>query len=448
MSSRFFRAISDSESESSEEEELLSDNEQKEVKPSTKSKAGRGSDDDDSEEDDSEEDESEEDEDEEDEEEEAPQQARKPMSRFMRDVDESESESEEEAPKVIKSAKDKRLDEFQNSVHSIENAQRIDDWMTISKEFDTLLRLCDRQRTLNESIPSSFVKCLASLETFLAETLANKEATKKMKAPNAKSMNGMKSKLKKVVKDNEAAIQQYREDPEGYDAKVQAAQSTPAVPEMPSLKPKKTDTVTSAAPVVAPSGEAAGGAGDDFQTVGPGGKVVMTADALFKGLAAVLEARGRKSTDRGEQISTLMKLYEGAQTPYQRIRVLLTLVAARFDYSTLASTHMPIDMWKQARDELTTLIKLLLENLSYVVLEETDDYDDQVERKPNENGEGEFVPVRGSVVSFIDRLEDEFTKSLQNTDPHATEYVERLCDEKLLYQTIVLGQGSVSYTHL
>lgn len=441
MSSRFFRAISDSESESSEEEELLSDNEQKEVKPSTKSKAGRGSDDDDSEEDDSEEDESEEDEDEEDEEEEAPQQARKPMSRFMRDVDESESESEEEAPKVIKSAKDKRLDEFQNSVHSIENAQRIDDWMTISKEFDTLLRLCDRQRTLNESIPSSFVKCLASLETFLAETLANKEATKKMKAPNAKSMNGMKSKLKKVVKDNEAAIQQYREDPEGYDAKVQAAQSTPAVPEMPSLKPKKTDTVTSAAPVVAPSGEAAGGAGDDFQTVGPGGKVVMTADALFKGLAAVLEARGRKSTDRGEQISTLMKLYEGAQTPYQRIRVLLTLVAARFDYSTLASTHMPIDMWKQARDELTTLIKLLLENLSYLVLEETDDYDDQVERKPNENGEGEFVPVRGSVVSFIDRLEDEFTKSLQNTDPHATEYVERLCDEKLLYQTIVLGQG-------
>lgn len=145
MSSRFFRAISDSESESSEEEELLSDNEQKEVKPSTKSKAGRGSDDDDSEEDDSEEDESEEDEDEEDEEEEAPQQARKPMSRFMRDVDESESESEEEAPKVIKSAKDKRLDEFQNSVHSVENAQRIDDWMTISKEFDTLLRLCDRQ---------------------------------------------------------------------------------------------------------------------------------------------------------------------------------------------------------------------------------------------------------------------------------------------------------------
>ena len=36
MSSRFFRAISDSESDSSEEEELLSDEEQTQVKSSTK----------------------------------------------------------------------------------------------------------------------------------------------------------------------------------------------------------------------------------------------------------------------------------------------------------------------------------------------------------------------------------------------------------------------------
>ena len=61
-----------------------------------------------------------------------PQQARKPMSRFMRDAS-SDSESEEEAPKIIKSAKDKRLDEFEANIHTIENAQRIDDWLTISK---------------------------------------------------------------------------------------------------------------------------------------------------------------------------------------------------------------------------------------------------------------------------------------------------------------------------
>lgn len=303
-----------------------------------------------------------------------------------------------------------------------------------STEFDVLLRLRDRQRTLNETIPASFIKCLSSLETFLASSLANKEAVKKMKAPNAKAMNGMKSKLKKVVKDNEAAVQQYREDPEGYEAKLQAAQQATAVPDMPVMQSKP-----ESAPVVAPVQET--GEEGDFQTVGKDGKATMTSDALFKALAAVMEARGRKSTDRIEQIATLSKLQAAAQTPYQRIRVLLTLVAARFDYSTSANAYMPLDMWNQARDDLNKLLEVLFENLSYVVLEDTEDYDDQVERKPNENGEGAFVPVRGSVVSFIDRLEDEFTKSLQHIDPHTTEYVERLGDEKRLYQTIVRGQS-------
>lgn len=119
MSSRFFRAISDSDSDSSEEEELLSDEEQVQSKWGTKNQDDSDDSDDDE---DSDEDESDDE----------PQQTRKPMSRFMRDAS-SDSESEEEVRKVIKSAKDKRLDEFEGVVHAIENAQRIDDWVTISK---------------------------------------------------------------------------------------------------------------------------------------------------------------------------------------------------------------------------------------------------------------------------------------------------------------------------
>ena len=126
MSSRFFRAISDSESDSSsEEEELLSDEEQTQTKRSTRKL-------DDSDDDSDESDESDSDDDSDDSDDNAPQQTRKPMSRFMRDVS-SDSESEEEVRKVIKSAKDKRLDEFEAVIHNVENAQRIDDWITISK---------------------------------------------------------------------------------------------------------------------------------------------------------------------------------------------------------------------------------------------------------------------------------------------------------------------------
>lgn len=131
MSGRFFRSVSDSESESSsEEEELLSDDSDDETAAAPKkAKAPKGSDD--SDEDDSDEDD-EEDEDNDDDEKKGDG-AKKPMSRFMKGAASDDSDSEEDVKRVIKSAKDKRLDEMEAVVKSIENAQRIDDWVAISK---------------------------------------------------------------------------------------------------------------------------------------------------------------------------------------------------------------------------------------------------------------------------------------------------------------------------
>lgn len=56
----------------------------------------------------------------------------KKQSRFLRGASD-DSESEEEEKKVIKSARDKRVDEMDSIVRNIENAQRIDDWVAISK---------------------------------------------------------------------------------------------------------------------------------------------------------------------------------------------------------------------------------------------------------------------------------------------------------------------------
>ena len=58
---------------------------------------------------------------------------------------------------------------------------------------------------MNEAVPVSFYRCLSSLETFLNESVAAGKG-KKMKAPNAKAMNGMKSKLKKTNKDHEEVL--------------------------------------------------------------------------------------------------------------------------------------------------------------------------------------------------------------------------------------------------
>ena len=114
--SRFFHGDSSSESSSSDEEELYSEEEEEEKIAS---------------EEDSEE---EEDEDEDESSSEDEDGAKKSgANRFIRDADsESEDSSDEDRVKIVKSAKDKRLEELEATVKAIENGQKINDWGSIS----------------------------------------------------------------------------------------------------------------------------------------------------------------------------------------------------------------------------------------------------------------------------------------------------------------------------
>ena len=93
---------------------------------------------------------------------------------------------------------------------------------------------------------------------------------------------------------------------------------------------------------------------------------------------------------------------------------------------------MPLELWSSAKREIDFLVELIISNPAFSVEENPPEYDELVERTPEDGP----VRVRGSVISFLDRLDDEFTKSLQNLDPHGTEYVERLKDETGLYVTV------------
>ena len=197
---------------------------------------------------------------------------------------------------------------------------------------------------------------------------------------------------------------------------------------------------------------------DAFATVGKGGRVIqISAEGVLKTLQAVQEARGKKvgefsfwylvhlvdqltqNTDRAEQIRILEKLLQVSTTTYQRIRVLLALISCRFDYSSSASSYMPVELWLAAQREVDELISIISASSDYSIQEIVDDYDELIERTPQ--SEGGLVQIWGSFISFIDRLCDEFTRSLQHIDPHGTEYVERLKDEKVLYRTICRAQA-------
>ncbi|KAI1758854.1 eukaryotic translation initiation factor 3 subunit C [Hypoxylon sp. FL1150] len=409
--SRFFRSGDDSSTESSsEEEELYSEEEEEEEE----------------EQDESEEEDEDEDEEESEEESSSDEEGGKKSgaARFLRGDDSESEESDDDAPKTLKSAKDKQIAELESTIDTIEKRQKIGDWGAISVEFDKLNRQASKISERGQT-PKLYIKALVELEDAMNETITKQKVTpKKMNATSARGLNAVKQKIKKLKQDYQSQVDSYREDPLDFLASDEEE-------EAPAPKPKK-----SKADVYVDQVD------DDqegFATVGKGGKTLQfTPESIFKHLRGILESRGKKNTDRIEQIKIMEKLHEVAVTPYQQIKVLLTLVSARFDLGSGGSASMPLEHWKAAEKEISTLFEVLESNKDYVVIENAEEWDDD-EKPPTLQPGEKYIKIPGSVVSYVERLDDELTRSLQSIDPHTSEYIERLTDEGSLYNVIFRG---------
>ena len=269
-----------------------------------------------------------------------------------------------------------------------------------------------------------YIKVISDLEDFMHETIAKqKVSTKKMNATNAKGLNAMKQKIKRNNRDYAAEIEKYREDKFDY---MMSDEEEEVVPVEKTKKPKQVYTEGLDLED-----------GKDFTTVGPGGKPKQyTPESILKHLRAIIGSRGKKNTDRADQIRTMEKLLEVAETPYQTVRVLLTLVSTRFDLSSSSTANfMSQEQWKSAENEFGLLLKELEENSNLVVLENAEEWED--DDKAPTAAPGEKLRIPGSIVSIVERLDDELTRSLQHIDPHTAEYIERLSDEQALYNNVV-----------
>lgn len=293
-------------------------------------------------------------------------------------------------------------------------------------EFDKLNRQAAKLAPDSSSAPKIYIKAIAELEDFLNETLAKQKVTpKKMNAIQARGLNAVKQRIKKNNKEYQKQIDSFREDRDSFMESDEE--------EEPAPKPSKVRFQA------ADFGEAAEEDNEGFATVGPGGRTLLfTPESIFKHLRSILESRGKKNTDRLEQIKIMEKLNDVAVTPYQQIRVLLTLVSARFDLGSGTATSMPLEHWKAAEKELYQLITVLENNKEYIVLENAEEWEDDEKPPALENGE-KYIKIAGSIVSYVERLDDELIRSLQNIDPHTSEYIERLSDEGSLYNIIFRG---------
>ena len=255
------------------------------------------------------------------------------------------------------------------------------------------------------------------------ETIAKqKVSTRKMNATNARGLNAVKQRIKKNNKDYQKEIDAYKADKEAFMESDEE--------EEPAPKPVKAKP-SAGVPVAAFEDDDEG-----FSTVGKGGKTLQfTPESILKHLRTIMESRGKKNTDRIEQIKVMEKLLEVATTPYQQVRVLLTLISTRFDMSTGAQTFMSQDQWKAGEKEFGRLLEVLEANPELVVVENAEEWEDD-EKAPTVTP-GETLKIPGNIVSYMERLDDELTRSLQHIDPHTAEYIDRLSDEGALYNNIV-----------
>ncbi|KAI9147973.1 Eukaryotic translation initiation factor 3 subunit C [Paramyrothecium foliicola] len=412
--SRFFRGGDDSSSESSSDEEDLYSEEEEEQKVNQAQDDSEEDSDEDMSEEDSDDDSSDDGD------------ARQGASKFLKDADSESDDSEDEIRDKVKSAKDKRLDELDSSIKQIENGQKNGDWTLISAEYDKLNRQV--AKLPGGKTPKTYIRIIAELEDFMNEAQAKQKVTpKKMNAIQARALNAVKQKIKKTNKEFQTQIEAYRADKDGFMESDDEEEEVAPAP-----KPKKLPKLEAEPPV-----EEVGDEG--FATVGKGGRTLQyTPESIFKHLRIILESRGKKNTDRQEQIRVMEKLLEIANTPYQQIRVLLTIVSARFDLGSGTTNVMPLEHWKAAEKELALLLKVLDENHDYLVVENAEEWED--DEKPPTLQEGEkYIKVPGSIVSYIERLDDELIRSLQSIDPHTSEYIERLQDEGALFTIIFRG---------
>lgn len=156
----------------------------------------------------------------------------------------------------------------------------------------------------------------------------------------------------------------------------------------------------------------------------------ITPTSVFNKLNEIVSARGRKGTDRHDQLEMLKELREISKThnfgPAMDFKIVFNQMAISFDYNTRISACMKPEVFQECLSMLEEMIKIVLENPDIEVNENISDEEENVHDKTKP------YKIRGCVLTVTDRMHEEFTKILQQCDAHGTEYVERLKDEPKL----------------
>ncbi|RZF36351.1 hypothetical protein LSTR_LSTR008832 [Laodelphax striatellus] len=396
------------------------------------------------------------------------------------------SDEEEDTKRVVRSAKEKRYEDLMNTIKQIRNFKKIKDMSSMLSSFEDLMRAYTKaipviNKEENGVTPRFYLRCLVELEDFISEVWEDREGRKNMSKNNSKSLSSLRQKLRKYNKDFEEDIAKFRENPDvadedeeqpksdaddddGSDSSMDwdddsdssSSDSDDDIPGM-SIRDRFLKSRTT------------GDKGDDEERkerkkerkekdrkkarrdeeeddddegpwVAVRGGVALPSEKpkmfpkdaevdiplVVKKLNEIVAARGKKRTDRREQIDLLHELQTIADQHHLGvavdIKIKLAIISSIFDYNPKVSDVMKPEYWAKLLERISETLDLLMATPEITIGELVTDENENLEKPP--------YRIRGCVLTVVERLDEEFIKLLKECDPHSNEYVQRLTDEK------------------
>jgi len=177
--------------------------------------------------------------------------------------------------------------------------------------------------------------------------------------------------------------------------------------------------------------------GDGWQEVKKGSAIAMAKPKMFgkddeinttsvyKKLNEIMAARGKKGTDRKEQIELLHELatITGSHDLGAGIitKIQYAIITSIYDYNPSVSDPMKVEFWEKALLKIDEFLDLLVANPDLSINETITEEEEIYEKAP--------YLVRGCIFTIVDRMDEEFIKLLKACDAHSNEYILRLRDE-------------------
>ncbi|CCK70391.1 translation initiation factor eIF3 core subunit c KNAG_0E01250 [Huiozyma naganishii CBS 8797] len=328
-----------------------------------------------------------------------------------------DDDDEDGGKKVVKSAKDKLLDELYSVGDAVDAAVNAGDWAAVSNEFDTANRLLIRTQQQNMRIPNVFVCILAQLEDALTATPQDNAMPK----PVARAHNIVKQRVKKTAKEYEEFLKLYRESPEKFTRDLETTEQDLALHDSSSPTPGGTKAINLANLATATSER-----------------------SFFATLKIVMDSRGKKNAAAQDLIDIIRELLSLTDKPYEIIMAYLSLIPIRFEAAGNLS-YQPLDQWANTYEDITKFFDVLEKHIDQYQVSETAVKNENVEQEPEMDASG-VKRILGSLFSFVERLDDEWNKSLLNIDPHSSDYLLRLKDEQKIYNLVIRTQVYLAKT--